>query len=132
MLLIISCIIAFVIFDALAYITIGKDWIIGEIFSIVGTILILLYLIYNICLIGDAFINKNAHEATWRAEYEAIVTQIDNHAYSILDRNDLIVRATEWNKTLANGQAKHNSLWTNWMYLEDYDSFEMIDVGKIK
>lgn len=44
------------------------------------------------------------------------------------DKKALYDEVQKWNETIARGQVKHDSLWTNWCYPIDYSQFELIEL----
>ena len=132
MLTFILVIIAFVVFGWLTSLCIDRDSIM-IIPSGVGLGLAIIiaftmsfsFIVTRIDMPGDI--------AEMKQTYTSLTYQIENidTLYGNSRANDKKVLYDEiqkWNETIARGQIRHNSLWTNWCYPIDYSQFELIEL----
>lgn len=132
MLTFILVIVAFVFFVWLTDMCLDKDSIMA-IPSGVGlgvTIITILCMIFSFIttrldMPGDIAKMKQTY-ASLTYQMENIDTLYGNSRAN--DKKALYDEVQKWNETIARGQARHNSIWTNWCYPIDYSQFELIEM----
>ena len=73
-----------------------------------------------------------ATEAKWQETYKSLNTRIENHMYSIVDKNELIDAVQKWNEDFAAQKRTHGDFWVGIFNLESIEGLDKIDLERIK
>lgn len=81
---------------------------------------ILSFFVFMIFLCNHAWVNKDIYEA--QIKYEALCKryEIVTSEYEDMSKSDVIKDIAEWNEMVYADNYWNNSIWTNWLYSDEY------------
>ena len=86
----------------------------------------------SIIVLAFNYIGVDASIATWKAQYESLTYQLDNHLYdndNDIGKKELMNQIQDWNTDLAYRKTIQRNFWVGIYYPNVYDEFEFINLS---
>ena len=99
------------------------SWVIGALSGIIVVVMTI--------ILAVSWASIPATEAKWHERYEALNCQIDNHLYSVRDRNNLIERVNSWNEDFVVHEVNKDNIWVAIFNPCDLEGLSKIDLERI-